>query len=276
MSKLARCEAPVWVLHAGALPARICNFALIVFCLVGVSAGWASDNAKEQRWAEQITDALLDGEPVNLHTGSQQFLAIHTAPEVTSARGAVIMHGTGVHPDWQTVIYPLRVGLAERGFRTLSIQMPVLANDAEQRDYVPLFAEAPPRIDAALDYLRGQGVTELYLIGHSLGAGMGTYYLRDGKANVNGFVAVGLAGGFKGTAMDNLAHLAGVGVPMLDLYGSDDLREVVAQASARENAASNNRGYTQYRAEGADHFFDGEEDELLDAVSSWLGARSGG
>jgi hypothetical protein len=36
----------------------------------------------------------------------------------------------GAHPDWPEVIQPLHSGLPESGWTTLSVQMPILANDA--------------------------------------------------------------------------------------------------------------------------------------------------
>ncbi len=43
----------------------------------------------------------------------------------------LLAHGIGIHPNWEQVIQPLRVALSEQGWNTLSIQMPVLANEAK-------------------------------------------------------------------------------------------------------------------------------------------------
>lgn len=43
----------------------------------------------------------------------------------------------------------------------LSIQMPVLANDAEYEDYVPLYPEVIPRLKAAEAFLIEKGITEI-------------------------------------------------------------------------------------------------------------------
>ena len=92
--------------------------------------------------------------------------------------GAVVIHGTGVHPNWADVIQPLRVGLTEQGWHTLSIQMPVLANEASHDDYTAVFPEAPARIDAAVRYLKKEmGVKRVVLIAHSLGSSMTAYHL---------------------------------------------------------------------------------------------------
>ena len=240
----------------------------LTICLSLSSA--ASDYDKEKRWADQIIDSLFDGEPVFLDTDDHQFLAIHTEPETESSSGVVVLHGTGVHPDWQTVINPLRVGLAEHGFHTLSLQMPVLANEAKQQDYIKLFPEVTPRVDAALKFLQDREINQIFIIGHSLGASMAAYYLSNSKLRLSGFIAIGLTTGFKGTAMDNLNHLSAVTVPILDLYGTDDLDNVVEFAQQRHEAANPEINYKQVEVENADHFFNGEEQQLLDHVLTWL------
>ena len=69
-----------------------------------------------------------------------------------------------------------------------------------------------------------------------------------------------------------LAHLPRLDLPILDLYGSEDLPEVIASTAKRRQAAGSG-DYTQSEIEGADHFFDGEEEQLLEAVNGWLDAR---
>lgn len=247
----------------------------VLLCLVAHGGASASDLDKERRWAEQIVDALLDGEAVYLDDGRSEFLAIETESATDGSRkAAVVIHGTGVHPDWPTVVLPLRVGLTESGWHTLSIQMPVLPNEAEHADYLPVYRWVPGRIDAAVAYLREKGFETVVLVAHSQGAGMAAYYLSGEHRPVAGFVAVGMSGGIPGGAMDNLAKLGRIEEPTLDLYGSADLEEVLAAAAAKASRAQAvNADYSQRRVEDADHFFDGEETDLLDAVNSWLDAR---
>lgn len=244
-------------------------------CLVSVAATHATDLDKERRWADQIVDSLLDGEVVYLNDGRADFLAIETPSAGGDTRkAAVIMHGTGVHPDWPTVVLPLRVGLTESGWETLSIQMPVLANEAEHAAYASIYDWVPGRIDAAVRYLRDKGFDKVVLIAHSQGTTMTAYYLSRQSLPVDGFVAIGMSGGIVGGPMDTLAQLPGVKQSMLDLYGSEDLPEVVDSAAERATQAGKGAGdYTQLRVNGADHFFDGEEAELLEAVNGWLDRR---
>jgi len=247
------------------------RLAVLMAFLLSMQVGVASDLAKERRWAEQIVDALFDGEAIELDDGRHPFLAIETESADPSPRAAVIMHGTGVHPDWPTVVLPLRIGLPESGWHTLSIQMPVLANEAEHADYAAIYDWVPGRIDAAVRYLRQNGFETIVLIAHSQGATMAVHYLSGPHAAVEGLVAIGMSGGIAGGPMDSLAQLPRVGLPVLDLYGTQDLPEVLASAGQRaERGAKTGAVYRQVVVEGADHFFDGEEAELLDAVNAWL------
>jgi pimeloyl-ACP methyl ester carboxylesterase len=233
----------------------------------------ASDLAKEKRWADQIVDALMDGDAEWLTVQGQEFLTLYTqAAEGDGKRAAIVLHGIGVHPNWPQVVYPLRVRLVEHGWATASLQMPVLSNDAEASDYAPLFNEVAPRIDAAVAFLRQRGAEDIVIVGHSLGAAMAAYYLATGERPIKAFVGIGMnPAGWDGR-LSYLEALRSIGIPILDLYGSNDQEGVLDTAGVRREAAASggNRGYRQVKVEGADHFFDGREAALVEAVSGWL------
>jgi len=254
---------------------RSLRLMLLGACLAMVSLALASDLEKEQRWADQVVDALLDGEAVVLNDGRADFLGIETeSADGGLGKAAIVMHGVGVHPDWPTVVLPLRVGLTESGWHTLSIQMPVLANEAEHAAYAAIYDWVPGRVGAAIRYLRAKGAEKVVLIAHSQGSTMTAFYLSQAHDAVEGFVAIGMSGGIAGGPMDTLAQLPRIKTPLLDLYGSEDLPEVLESAGDRAAAAGRAAGdYSQQQVAGADHFFDGEETELLDAVNGWLDKR---
>jgi pimeloyl-ACP methyl ester carboxylesterase len=236
----------------------------------------ASDLAKEERWAGQVVDAIMDGEAVWLNDGNRDFLGIYTGAAEDRARGVVVMHGTGIHPDWQQVIQPLRVELAARNWNTLSIQMPVLANEAGHAEYAPLFDEVAPRIDAAIEYLKANGSKEVVLIGHSLGSAMAAWYLTTSKQDVKGLVAIGMAAA-DDPRMNGVLSLEKITLPVLDVYGDDDLDDVKASVGDRAKSArkAGNENFTQVEIAGSNHFYDGRDDELVEAVANWLEVLSG-
>ncbi len=233
--------------------------------------GVASDLAKEKRWADQVVDTIMDGDAVWLNNGKHDFLGIYTEANEDKQRAVIIAHGTGVHPNWQQVIQPLRVGLVEHNWHTLAIQMPVLANDAGYLEYAPLYDEVAPRIKAAIDYLTNNGSKDIVLMGHSQGASMTAYYLSTSKQNVKGFVAIGMATFSKDVRMDSVKALEKITMPVMDLYGDDDLENILATIDDRAASAkkAGNPNYRQIKITG-NHFFDGQEDSLVKTVAKWL------
>jgi len=246
----------------------------ICFCMsILGSASYASDLEKEKRWSEQIVDALLVGEAVELDADGTPFLGIYTeADEPDTGRAVIVLHGIGAHPDWPEIINPLRSALPEHGWSSLSIQAPILANDAEVADYAPLFAEVGPRVKAAAAFLRERGNHTLVLIGHSLGASMSAAYLAgDPGHGFVGLVAIGMTVIDADERMNGALALEKISVPVLDIYGSRDLDGVLATAKMRATAArkAGNANYRQTMVEGADHFFTGMEDDLTRRVYGW-------
>ncbi len=245
-------------------------FTLITLLLFS-QLGLASDLAKEKRWADQTVDSIMDGEATWLKAGEHEFLGIYTEASDPSEKAVIIMHGTGIHPNWSQVILPLRVGLAQHGWNTLSIQMPILHNEAEYPEYAPLYEEVPPRIDAAIKFLKENGIKSIYLVGHSQGSVMGAYYLSRGANSIKGFVAVGMPVFTNDPRMNATVTLKKIKLPVFDLYGTSDLPSVKDSAADRLAAAklAANSDYQQQQITG-DHFFEGQEEQLTETVLEWL------
>ena len=247
--------------------------ALVILAAVAPPlAATQSDVAKEQRWAEQVIDGLLDGDEVWLDDGEgHEFLGILTEGDGEGDHAVILVHGIGVHPNWPDVIYPLREALLEHGTTSLSIQMPILANDADEVAYAPLFAEVPARLQAAIDYLGDAGYDDISLVGHSMGASMVAHYLaRDADPRVASAALIGMGPGY--AFASNIEKLRQIDLPVLDLYGSEDLEAVVASARDRATAGGARAGdaYRQLRVDGANHFFQGHEAVLKQQIIDWL------
>ncbi len=230
----------------------------------------ASDVAKEKRWADQVVDALIDGEAEWLQADGHKFLAIYTEAEEESTRGMIVVHGTGIHPDWDQVVKPVRVDMTTHGWNTLSIQMPILSNEAEYADYVPLYPEVPPRMKAAEDFLLEKGMTEIVIVAHSQGATMSSYYLSRNPSKAKAFVAIGMGATQKDSHLNSANALKSIHIPVLDMYGTEDLPGVIETSELRKQSAAHNAAYEQYVAQGVAHFWDGREKELLETIRHWL------
>lgn len=249
---------------------------LLLLLILGLSTDTlASDVAKEKRWADQIVEFLLDGEAEWLDADGHKFLAIYTESGNEDIKGgAIIVHGSGVHPNWQDVVQPLRTGLPEKGWNTLSIQMPVLGNEAEYHEYAPLFDEVAPRIKAAVNGLKRRGVNHIVIVAHSLGTAMTAYYLASSPdPDIKAFVAVGMPPPREDKRMDTVAALGKISIPVLDLYGSKDLEGIIKSAPNRKTAGAHNEAYSQTVIADADHFFVSKNNELIDTVAGWLDDR---
>lgn len=247
---------------------------LALFILQTSQAETASNLDKEKRWSEQISDSLVVGDPVTLDAAGTPFLGIYTeASEGLTNHAVILLHGVGAHPDWPEVINPLRSELPDLGWSTLSVQMPVLANDAKMSDYAPLFDEVGPRIEAAIKFLHDKGDRNLILIGHSLGASMAATWVANSQtSDINGLVLIGLGVIDADAKMNSLPALEKISIPILDLYGSRDLDGVIHSTKKRQSAANKagNEQYRQLQVEGADHFFVGLEQDLTRRVYGWL------
>ncbi len=218
------------------------------------------DYAKELRWAEQVEDGIMDGDVVWLTANNHEFMSIYTPSETDTKKTAVIVHGLGIHPDWPQVIQPLRVALTNKGFNTLSIQMPVLENGVESPAYMSLLDKADDRIQAALNYFKVEGLEADVIIAHSLGSVMSTHFLANHPNSVKRFVGVGMPEA-------TVQYLKKISLPVFDLYGDKDIQSVMHSAINR--ASTTNNHYTQKMVD-ADHFFNEKDQLLVDEVSAWL------
>lgn len=245
---------------------------LIALAVVGTAA--AQDIEREARLAAEIVDAILDGEPVQLEADGREFLGIYTESEEDAPHGAVIiLHGRGFHPDWDQVVNPLRTALPAHGWHTLSLQMPVLGKDAKYNDYVPILPTAFPRIAAGLSFFETRGIENVVLIAHSCSVHMTMAFIREqGDEKFDAYVGIGMGATDFRQPMKKPFPLESMRVPVLDIYGSDDYPGVGRHAPRRFAAmrAAGNENSRQMEIDGADHFFDGKDEALVEAVAGWL------
>jgi pimeloyl-ACP methyl ester carboxylesterase len=240
-----------------------------LFCvalLAPAIAGAQADYAREQRWANEITPAILVGDPVYLAQKSgHKFLAIWT-PNAKATAGVIVVHGLGVHPEWG-LINPLRSQLADQGYATLSVQMPVLMADLRADAYPPLFPEAAERLALAVAFLRDKGLKRVAIVSHSMGARMTNHFLNQpGDARVDAWVSIGIPSG-EYTRPETFR------APVLDLYGEKDFPVLLENAGKRAAAIRGIRGSAQLQVPGADHFFAGMENDLVRHVRLFLDQR---
>jgi alpha/beta superfamily hydrolase len=239
--------------------------AVLILAAVALGAH-THDFEREARWRAEVVPGLVVGEPIDVPgPGGRPFLALLTEPtgfDRASGTLLVLVHGIGVHPD-HGIVGRLRMDLADRGFATLSLQMPVLAGDAPAEHYEPLFGQAAERIAAAAAWARAAGYRDLVLVSHSLGSRMANaYFDRHRESAYRAWVSLGLSGGF------SAAFARQPAVPVLDVFGERDFDAVLKGAPARAGTARAS-GAAQRVVQGADHFYAGREAELMALVAEF-------
>ena len=136
---------------------------MVVVLLLLSSVAAAQDYDREKRWSDQILPALMVGEAMWLQQKEgHKFLTLYT--EAKNARGAVILaHGRGWSPDYE--LYGiLRTKIAEAGYTSLAIQLPVLGGGAKIGDYIPTYPDAAERFQLAADFLKSKGYKNIAIV----------------------------------------------------------------------------------------------------------------
>lgn len=279
--------------------------------LIGLILTWSLQPVRANDTAgkpdEPPAVSVTVGEPQWLEAGGERFLGIFTKSTTGgSLGGAIILPSLGMTPDWPDVIAPLRKALPAYSWNTLAIQLPTPAkgeNGLWQLE--PYFTASRGRILAAINYLQQQGITNIVLIGHGLGAATAAVCLSgNDPLPISGLAAISLGAppGSDRKAFEP-GLLESIHVPILDIYGSRDFTAVTSTAAARVAAArrgglaalrtqqldalkrspqarlltTDHNGYIAYRQvvlTGADHSFRGAEPILIKRIAGWLKKHS--
>jgi alpha-beta hydrolase superfamily lysophospholipase len=237
-------------------------FAFCALALALAAPAAAQDYAREKRWADQTVPGIFVGDVEWLQQkNGHRFLALYTV--AAKPRGAVIVaHGRGWSPDYE-LYGRLRSKIADAGYTTLSIQLPVLPSTAILGLYVPLYPDARERFQLAVDDLKAKGYRNIGIVSHSLGATMANQYLiRTDDDSVRAWVMVSIIQG--------LQEMFRIHIPVLDVYGGEDWNVTRWGAPERLKEIEKVPGSAQVAVPGAQHFFEGHEDALVRIVVDFL------
>jgi pimeloyl-ACP methyl ester carboxylesterase len=182
----------------------------------------------------------------------------------------ILCHGRGKHATWK-VVNPLRKGVYKKlGWHTLSLQMP--AEDKNWKKYAYDFPEAFRTIKKGISFLKNEkGVEKIYLMGHSMGSRMASAFVAENPDQpIEGLIVAGIRNN-GGYPLDGRRNLRKVNVPALDIWGDGGDDKDSKHARKRKELVSDT--YHQLAISGANHKFDGYEDEIVSEVVNWLKAR---
>ena len=245
---------------------------LAFICLPLMTMSWLASTAlaidldyeRENRWAEQVLPSILVGDPVWIEQpNGHKFLTIYT--EAENPRGAIIIgHGRGWNPDWE-LYSALRMKLADHGYTTLAIQLPVLGSGAKVGDYIPTYDDAGERYELSARFLQEKGFEDIAIVSHSLGATMANEYLiRADETPIKAWVFISIING--------LQEMFRIKIPVMDVYGTKDWVITQVGGYERKKQIMKVPGSRQVVLQDAPHFFEGKEDELTMVIVDFLDA----
>lgn len=265
-------------------------------CLLSTTTVALAGSAAPGKALEQ---GLQNGQAVWLDDGQGKYFSVFNPDQSGQPKGGVIiLHDANSHPDKPEVVRPLRQRLPLHGWSTIAIQLPALDRPAA---YLEQQAITDGRINGAVTYMRNSGFNNLVLLGHGSGAMAASKYLSSPSSEfIRAFVAISL-GVLHGQQGDDSipGQLERINLPILDIYGGNDLDHVTNSASERalaakissDSATRSNRlepykhsaiaksstqksqgyiSFRQIRIDGASHDFRGAEFMLTRRIIGWL------
>ena len=252
-----------------------CAHALVFTLLVNLAGtALAADVERERRLVAELEANLFDGNLQQLSAENVTFAAVELSPDSKPVRGSILLlHGRGLHADWPDNIGPLRIELAQNGWHTLSLQMPVLENSAKYFDYLAILPEAFPRIEAGIKHLLTGGHRPIVLLAHSCGTHMAMAWLEATVVRpIDAFIGIGMGATDYRQPMQRPFPFATLKIPVLDIYGSEDYPAVHRLAPVRLEAiqVDGNVSSTQLIVDGADHNFTDYSDAMAESIARWL------
>lgn len=243
---------------------------LLVLQLV-VSDSLATDSQRELAYAE-IMSAAFPHELQWLKVADSRFAALYHQADKKEARGAaIILHDMGSYPDQALLAAELRLQLPEHNWSTLAIQMPVLEQGAQAEDYPALFLDAQARIQAGIDFLKQNQVSNVVLVGYGMGALMALNAQGEKSLELQALVLISAPLlNTEDKQAQTLELLAKINIPILDVYAGLDLPEVKDSARQRRVAAKQNSNFRQMVIEAADHSYAHQNGLVSKRVYGWL------
>lgn len=215
----------------------------------------------------------LRGTVIRLQAEGAEFIAIHQPRQHSEPRGGIVLlHDQAGNADGLEVIRPLRLGLADAGWDTLSLQLPAGYRDVDSRDWRARQGAITARLKAGLDWLKSRDIQTQAVIAQG---DSGIIALLFGAAapppELQAIVVISTSLGNTLPEAD-IESLKSSALPLLDVYAERDIEPVLRSAPARrqlfDDSKSPNR--RQIVITGATPGFFDTQSELLVRIRAWL------
>jgi hypothetical protein len=236
-------------------------------------AAQGADRATSAQLAETWRQAAdIVGQIVELQASGEPFVAIsHPHTTADTAGAVVLLHGPWTNADSDEVIRPLRIGLAQHGWETLSLQLPTAYSHEAVTQWQAADEPIGSRLSGALAWLqeRDRSNQVVLTLGASANPALRAIVDQDPEG-VAALVMISAPGDFT-DARDREA-VAALDRPVLDVLAEHDRPAVTRSAQERRQAVRDAAAvaYHQYRIAGARPGFPNTSAQLLARVRAWL------
>ena len=192
--------------------------------------------------------------------------------------GIILLHDQGTSANSLELIRPLRLGLSQAGWDTLSLQLPSAPRDqivasSQSRRTIIL-----GRLQAGLAWLKARKSLNQAIIAQG-DSGEPALKFASEKPPRELRALVLVSSRIEPAKADGVTDaLVGIRLPVLDIYAERDHATVLDAAQARRHAAAGRKDkqYSQAEVPGAVPGFFGLEDSLLSRVRGWLAVNAKG
>jgi hypothetical protein len=248
-------------------------------CLVSLASAHAADPAASARLTETWRQAAdIVGVVVELQAGGEPFVAISHSPTQGETVGAVVLlHDPWTSADSDEVVRPMRIGLAQHGWETLSLQLPAAYPHEAVAQWQAADEPVASRLAAALAWLGDRGRSNQVVLALGASAGPALRAIADqGPDGVAALVMVSTPADLSDAA--DREALAALSRPVLDIFAEHDRAAVTRAALERRLAVRElpELAYSHYRVAGARAGFSSSTALLLARVRGWLKVHASG
>jgi len=219
------------------------------------------------------------GEIIELDADGGSFIAIFQSSGRDQSHGGIILlHDQGTSANSLELIRPLRLGLSQAGWDTLSLQLPSTPRDRVRAASKSRRTIILGRLQAGLAWLKARKSLNQVVVAQGDSGGPALKFASE-KPPRELRALVLLSSPVEPAEADGAADaLIRIRLPVLDIYAERDHYAVLDAAQARRNAAAGreDKQYRQAKVPGAVPGFFGLEDSLLSRVRGWLAVNAKG
>jgi len=228
---------------------------------------------------------------------AEKFMGIFSRAISTSIKGGCIIMGEpNQHPNWKTVVYPLRTELPKFGWATLSIQPPMSSSPNSMEEKKSIAELVQKRLDTAHDYLTQKKLQNICIISHGQSANIATSYISSRQKNKSSITAAVLISSYDDKLRSTSQNIEKIDINILDIYAENDWKSVIESSQRRATAAKlaatlmrrqppipfstkaqeitiqkiGNLRYRQKMINGTNHQFIAQQDYLVKYIRGWL------